>query len=215
MKPFIRKCNFYMLFWFFLVGSVAGFFIEGLWCVVKQGAWEHHGSTVWGPFCIIYGVGAVAVYALSCFLEGRNFVLQSVVYMFAGAAVEYFGSLFQEICFGSTSWNYTGQFMNLKGRVSLETTLIWGALGILFGHILFPLFRKLFYLLNGRIGYAVTWCFIVYMSINLLLTSAAVARWHTRTISHTAPRNGVEVLLDSRFNDDRMKRLFVNLQFVK
>ena len=81
------------LFWLFLAGSVAGFFLEGIWCVFTKGHWEHHSATVWGPFCIVYGIGAVLVYLLSAVLKGRNLPLQFLLFSASGAAVEYGSSL--------------------------------------------------------------------------------------------------------------------------
>lgn len=64
------------LFWLFMIGSVLGFLLEGLWCVIKTGHWEHHVATIWGPFCIIYGIGAVAAFLISQLLSGRHVLLQ-------------------------------------------------------------------------------------------------------------------------------------------
>lgn len=58
------------LFWLFLFGSVAGFILEGFWCILQKGAWESHSSTVLGLFCIIYGFGAAVVYLISMVLKG-------------------------------------------------------------------------------------------------------------------------------------------------
>ena len=67
------------LLWLFVIGSAVGFVLEGLWCVLRTGRWESHSATIWGPFCIIYGVGAVAVYLLSAFLKNRGVLLQFAV----------------------------------------------------------------------------------------------------------------------------------------
>lgn len=138
------------LFTLFLFGSISGFLLEGLWCVVQKGAWESHSATIWGPFCIIYGFGAVAVYLLSCVLRNKNILAQFVVFSLSGAAVEYFGSLFQELCFGSTSWDYSDQFMNIGGRVSLQMTLIWGFLGVLFVRLAYPMISRLLQRIKGK-----------------------------------------------------------------
>lgn len=111
------KIRYSTLFWLFMLGSVVGFILEGLWCILLQGHWEHHSATVWGPFCIIYGIGAVAVYLLSVVLKNQNLLVQFAAFTVSGAAVEYFGSLFQELCFGSVSWDYSEHILNLGGRV--------------------------------------------------------------------------------------------------
>ena len=123
------KADYATLFWLFMFGSVAGFVLEGLWCVITDGHWESHTATVWGPFCIIYGIGAVAVCLLSGLLREKSLPVQFAAFSASGAAVEFFGSLFQELCFGSVSWDYSGHLLNLGGRVSLKMALMWGRAG--------------------------------------------------------------------------------------
>ena len=92
-----EKVNYTSMFWLFMFGSVAGFLIEGIWCVIRSVRWENHSATLWGPFCIIYGFGAVLVYLLALFVKKCSLLLQFIVYTLAGGSVEYFGSLFQEV----------------------------------------------------------------------------------------------------------------------
>ena len=145
-----QKVSYASLFWLFLIGSVTGFVLEGLWCIVRKGHWESRTATVWGPFCVIYGVGAVAVDLLAVLLRGRHPVQQFLAFSASGAAVEYFGSLFQERCFGTFSWDYSQDFLNLGGRVSLQTALVWGALGLLFVWLAFPGISRLLQRMRGR-----------------------------------------------------------------
>ncbi len=113
------------LFWLFMLGSMAGFVLEGVWCILRKGHWEHHAATVWGPFCIIYGIGAVVVYLLAMLLQKRGLVVRFAAFSAADAVVEYCSSLFQEVCFGSVSWNYSAHFLNLGGRVRSSRRAEW------------------------------------------------------------------------------------------
>ena len=125
-----RTITYSSLFWLFMLGSIIGFILEGLWSILCGRGWENHSATVWGPFCIVYGLGAVALYVAAAFINTRPLPLQFAVCGILGSAVEYFSSAVQELCFGSTSWDYSDQFLNIGGRVSLKMTLIWGFLGI-------------------------------------------------------------------------------------
>ena len=80
------KADYVALFWLFMAGSVLGFIAEGLWCVLTDGHCENHSSTVWGPFCIIYGVGALAVYLISGLLRCRGLAAQFAAFSLSGAA---------------------------------------------------------------------------------------------------------------------------------
>lgn len=206
------KVRYATLFWLFFFGSIAGLVLEGLWCVLRLGRWETHSSTVWGPFCIIYGFGAVAVYLLSGLLRNKNTLVQFIAFTVSGAAVEYFGSLFQELCFGSVSWDYSAHALNLGGRVSLKMALMWGALGILFMRLTFPLLNRLFEKMKGK-GWKIA-CIgmTVFMAVDLLVTAAAVTRWRTRSEGAAAANAAVQ-WLDDTYDDQTMEKRFPNMQF--
>ena len=207
-----KSINFYTLFFLFMVGNILGFLIEGVWAIIKTGHWEHHAATLWGPFCIIYGIGAVVVYLTSYFLKDKNPLIKFVAFLLTGGIVEYFGSLFQEICFGSTSWDYASHTLNIGGRVSLRMALIWGVLGIAFMYLLYPTLKKVLTkccIKPMRIG---AWVLAVFMVINLSVTSLAVFRWKAR-LDGAAPANNIEILLDSTYDNEKMEQLFSNMQF--
>lgn len=119
-----KSITYSSLFYLFLFGSIFGFILEGLWCIIKVGHWENHSALVWGTFCIVYGFGAVAIYLFSCWLHKKNILIQFTILSISGAVVEYFTSLFQELIFGTTSWNYSHHLFNIGGRVSLQMAAV-------------------------------------------------------------------------------------------
>lgn len=206
--------NYNSIFCIFMIGSVLGFILEGIWHIIRKGSWESHSATVWGPFCIIYGIAAAVLYIGAIFLKDKNIALQFAVCAVAGSAIEYFSSLFQEACFGSVSWNYSKQFMNIGGRVSLRMTVLWGILGVAFIRILFPVMVRFLAYVRGRKWSVSCICLSVFMGINLVLTSIAVLRWGERMDPRSAiPANSVEKFLDERFDDERMSETFPNMVF--
>ena len=200
------------LFWLFLFGSVTGFVLEGLWCVLRLGYWESHTATVWGPFCIIYGIGTVVIYLLSFLLQERGPVFHFLLFTLAGGAVEYFGSLFQEAALGSVSWQYDHHALNIGGRVSLKMALLWGVLGILFVKAVFPFLRKLLDKMQGRGWQIACGVLTVFMAVNLVVTSAAITRWRTRD-EEPRPSNAAVQWLDEHYDDQAMERIFPNMEF--
>ena len=200
------------LFWLFMFGSVIGFILEGIWCILKGQGWENHSATVWGPFCIVYGIGAVALYLVATFIKNRSLPIQLIVCGVIGSAVEYFSSLFQELCFGSTSWNYSKQFMNIGGRVSLKMTLIWGMLGIFFIKWLYPTIYRILGKMDSKAWDISCILLTVFMVINLSLTSLAVIRWRERLES--VPASGaVDEFLDEYYDNEEMSEIFSNMVF--
>lgn len=218
-STFSASNGLYMLFWLFLLGSIAGFFLEGLWSVLRWGKWTHHTGVVWGPFCTIYGLGAVAMYIAASLLtparpmaRWRVRIARFLICAVAGTLVEYFVSLFQEIGFGSVSWDYTHHRFNLGGRVSLKMTVVWGCAGLLFIEALCPAMQRLIAKISGHGGYIATWALIAFMCVDLAVSAAAVGRWRDRSAA-LPPRTSIGAALDKRFDDERMEALFPNMQF--
>lgn len=207
------KISYQNLFWLFMMGSVAGFMIEGVWCVLRKGAWESHSATVWGPFCIVYGFGAIAVYMMACVLKKKNYAVQFIWFAVAGSVIEFFSSLFQECCFGSTSWNYSKHILNIGGRVSLQMSLAWGALGILFVRLLFPPLNYLFAKMRRKYWRILCIFATTFMAVNLIVSAAAVMRWSKR-IAQEPAANKVEQFLDDTYDNGTMERLYPNMVFL-
>lgn len=205
--------SFHTLFWLFMLGSVVGFILEGIWCILRLGYWENHSAVVWGPFCIIYGLGMVVVYALASFMSGRCTLVQFCTYMIAGTILEYGCGLFQEVCFGSASWNYSKHFMNINGRISLQMTLMWGVLGITFAKAFIPTLNRYLLRMNSTTWTRLAWVLLIFMIINMAVTCAAVHRWHERQ-NDLPPDNTLELLLDYRYDDQTMTLLYPTMRFL-
>ena len=75
-----RQITYPHLFWLFIIGSVIGVIIEGVWYYFMHDRWETHVVTIWGPYCIIYGLGAAGYYAGNCAMKGKNILLRYIVF---------------------------------------------------------------------------------------------------------------------------------------
>lgn len=206
------KLDFVSLFLLFMAGSVLGFILEGIWHRIKLGVWESHSAVLWGPFCIIYGIGAVVVYLLSCCLQKKSNFMQFIIFSFSGAAVEYFSGLLQELCFGSISWDYSRHVLNIGGRVSLQMALFWGILGILFIRYIFPCLSRLSDSLHNKPIKIPCFVLAAFMVVNLIVSAAAVLRWQERQ-NNIPASNQIAVFLDENYSDDTMKKIYPNMQF--
>lgn len=215
-----EKCNIWKdgqityqkLFWMFVIGSVIGIGAEGIWCVLNKGVWEYHPATIWGPFCIVYGVGADAVYIISILLKDKKIPVQFLGYTIAGGLVEYVASWVQELIFHSKSWDYSDHFLNIGGRVSLKMALIWGVLGVLFMYFVMPYLERMFGKMQGKSWSVACIVLTIFMVINLAVTSAALIRWRDRQAN--VPANSkVTQMIDQFYDDDFMERRYCNMNF--
>ena len=67
------------LFWLFTVCSILGTIVEGLFYLIRYGRWETHTVALWGPFCIIYGIGAVILYLSTLMTKAKHIIWQFIV----------------------------------------------------------------------------------------------------------------------------------------
>ena len=205
--------SFPTLLWLFVTGSLAGFVMEGVWHMLHTGVWGFRVATLWGPFCIIYGAGAVVMYLIALRVEGKRLLRQFFAFALAGSTVEYLSSLFQETVFGTVSWNYSHHPFNLGGRISLRMTLLWGLLGMALMYLLLPVLLSLFNRLQLEKHPLLYRSVAVLMCVNLLWTGIALLRWQERTNTAAPADNAVEAWLDDRWPDERMQERFPNMVF--
>lgn len=196
-----------------MIGNVIGVIYEGIFCFFKYGAWETHTVAVWGPFCIIYGVGAVLLYVCSVYLENKHIALRFSVYALSATFVEYISGALLRYGLNMRAWNYDGLFLNVKGIICLKMTLVWGLAGILFAHYCVPFFERLFEKMQGKVWRIICVCLSVFMTVNLSLTTVCIVRWSQRH-KGAVSANRAEQFLDEKYNDDFMKNRFCEWQFL-
>lgn len=206
--------SFPTLFWLFIAGSLMGFVMEGVWHYLRKGSWGFRVATLMGPFCVIYGVGAVVMYLIALWVEKKRPLAQFAAFALAGSAVEYLSSLFQEAAFGTVSWDYSHHAINLGGRISLQMTLVWGAIGMVLMYGILPLLLSAFN--RMRLGNRTMLCRFAaaFMGINLLLTCAALLRWQERVQLSEPASNKLEAYMDEKWPDERMRERFPNMIFI-
>lgn len=211
--PELRHLNYQNMFWLFMIGSVLGVILEGIWCLIRTGQWETHVVSMWGPFCIIYGIGAVGLYMGSVWLRNRNYVTQFLIFSLIAAVVEYISSLILEYGLHMKAWDYSRHFLNIEGRVSFKMTVLWGVLGILFSYRLVPLIDKMFDKLQGKIWNTACVYMSVFMAVNLTFTAMCLVRWKDRH-EGIPPQNHVERTIDDHYGDRKMEKRFCEWEFI-
>ena len=202
------------LFWLFIAGSLLGVLMEGAFCVLRSGHWETHTVAVWGPFCIIYGIGAVVLYIRVILMEGKSYLFQFVIFALAATVIEYFCGALLKYGLHMRAWDYSREFLNIDGLVCPAFTLGWGLVGIAFSRWCAPALKLLFFKMR-RIGWNIACiCLSVFMAVNLLVTSVCIFRWSQRH-QGIAPRDSVEQYIDETWDDSRMQKRFCEWRFIE
>lgn len=209
---FAMGLNLYKLCLILVIGSFAGVVIEMIWCLIRNGYLESRRGLVYGPFNMLYGVGAAGLSLTLYRFRNRGKWLSFLGGMAVGSIVEYACSWFQEALFGSRSWDYSNVPFNLNGRICLLYSVFWGILGVMWIKDIYPRMSKWILKIPNRLGKALTIALTVFLLLDCVVSSAAVYRWSRRT--HGAPpATAVGALLDQRFPDERMETIYANMTF--
>ena len=211
-RHFAQGINLYKLILVCFIGSFAGVVVETLWCLFRSGHIESRAGLIYGPFNLLYGVGAVVLTVALYRYRNRSSAISFLGGMLVGSVVEYVCSWAQEAMFGSRSWDYSRMPFNLNGRICLLYSIFWGVLGVLWIKNIYPRMARLILRVPNRIGKIATWAVVVFLVVNAAVTLAAVSRWAQR-LEGQPPENGIEELLDRRFTDERMEKIFANMDF--
>lgn len=206
------KITYQKIFWLFIIGSILGVPLEGVWCLLKYGHWETHVVTIWGPFCIIYGLGAVGCYVGSVLLKGKNIALRFLTFALIGDAVEIICGAVLEYGLNMYAWDYSTYFMNFKGYVCLFMTVIWGVLGIAFGCAV-PFVDGMLEKMSGKIWNIACICLSAFMVVNFLVTAACFVRWKHRHEGDAPQDNRFQVWMDENYDDERMATRYCEWRF--
>jgi len=209
---FARGMNGYKLGLVIFIGSFVGVVIELLWCLITNGYLESRSGLVYGPFNMLYGVGAAALTILLYRFRNRGKWLSFMGGLLVGSVVEYLCSWLMEAAFGSASWDYSHLPFNLNGRICLAYSVMWGVLGVFWIKDLYPRLSEWILKIPNHIGKIVTWVLILFLAINCAVSGLAVLRWSERNHGVEA-QNTYEQWMDARFPDERMERIYANMEF--
>lgn len=211
---FAKGLCFDKLFWVFLVSSVLGAGIEIVFCRVTGGVWMNRSSLLYGPFSVVWGLGAVVLTVVLQRLSDRPDRYIFLGGCILGGVYEYLCSVFTEFIFGTVFWDYSHMPLNLGGRINLLYCIFWGLLAVLWLRVLYPPMERSIEKLPVLAGKLLTWTLIVLMVCNAALTSAAMLRCTDRRSD--TPRTGlVETFLDERYPDSYMERRWPNMIFTE
>ena len=217
------------VFAYFIIYSILGFIIETL---VTKGVIESRQSFLYGPFCAIYGLGAVIMIGMLQYFNKNNFSLFFGGFLI-GSVVEYLVSLFGEMMLHVKWWDYSNMPLNINGRICVYFSIFWGVLAIF-----------LMTYINKKVDKFLDWCkerinmkvlktttilIIIFMAIDCLYTGTALRMFYAR-IEHSGlikMQNGQQYLLDYEeiqnkpgvkefmekyLNDEKMLKTFPNLK---
>lgn len=175
----IRALSEYFIF--FMLYSVIGWIYEVfLEVVVYRWGFSNRG-VFFGPYCIIYGFGAlILIFSLSRLQKKRIYIgklLVTPLLVFLGivvitTVVELAGSYIMEFTTGGWLWDYRRFAFNFEGRIALNPSIRFGIGGMIFLYLLQPLFRRLCSKMSERAVHITASVLAVIFLIDIICTYA-------------------------------------------
>lgn len=123
------------LFLIFLTGCLVGWIYEEIFYWVTEGMLRNRGI-LYGPWLPIYGVGAMAIYAMKP--VKKQPVLLFLLCAAVSGIVEYIIGYAGLYFFGLRLWDYRGLLLNIDGIICLRSVLSFALMGLVFHYWLEP-----------------------------------------------------------------------------
>ena len=227
-----KEFSFWRILAYFIIYSVIGFILETLFGLATTGVIESRKSFLYGPFCGVYGLGAVVmIITLSHFKKNnaRLFLGGLIV----GSIVEYAVSFFGELLFSVKWWDYSSEPLNINGRICVYYSVIWGVLAIFLISIVNPRIDKFIDFIKkkipGKYLKTVEMTILSLIVIDFIISVYAMVAFYARTVVERdidVDNKGIinvvyEVIYSNEeiskltkklFSDEKMMRTFPNLK---
>lgn len=130
--------NYFLLF---IIYSFIGWVMEVIVKLVEKHRFINRGFLI-GPICPIYGRGALLIILLLVPYKSKP-VLLFLMAIIICSILEYFTSYIMEVIFKTRWWDYSDDKFNINGRISLNTMLPFGILGVIVTYVINPFFLNI------------------------------------------------------------------------
>lgn len=154
--------------------AMSGWVIESICKTVFAGKFVNSGFLT-GPFCPIYGFGALLVIQSSSIAESifpdANIAIQITISVLLAilstTLLEYLTGTLMESLFDAKWWDYRQKRFNLHGRVCLEYSLYWGILSYVMLALINPYISAYVHALPIGIKSPLVYGMIIYFVVDL------------------------------------------------
>ena len=154
-------------FLLFMTYSIAGWLMEVICKLIQYKRFINRGFLI-GPYCPIYGYGALLITFLLRKYVDDPIVLFVMSVLICGI-LEYITSYIMEKIFKARWWDYSKRKFNLNGRICLGTIIPFGILGLLIMYIFNPfILEKLENLPEIVLNILSISLFVVYIVDNII-----------------------------------------------
>lgn len=214
-KVFAKGVSFKKIFLIFIVGCIIGVLWEESYLFLKRYLLDYsdtsyrlHRGLIYGPFNPVYGIAA-AILTFTLCKKKRSFFKNFMIAFFIGGIVEYLCSFFQELIFGTVSWDYSNMILSIGGRTNILYMLFFALLGSVFTSYIYPYLSKYIEKIPYKMGNIIFYILLIFFVYNIGISVAAVYR-QTERYNQLEPSSTFELYLDEKYPDEFLNNVYVN-----
>ncbi len=164
--------QFLNIVFYFIIYSFLGWIIESVFKTLCERKLVNSGF-LHGPFCPIYGIGALIMYFCLKNFSGNAFIVFCLGFVVL-SIWEYVVGAFLEKVFNTKYWDYSNNKYNLQGRVCLTNSVFWGILGIIFIYFVHPFVEEKLSIINNDIICYISIAIVIYLIIDTTISITKV-----------------------------------------
>lgn len=179
----------YEYFIYLVIYAFLGWVMEVAYAAVKTKTFVNRGFLN-GPFCPIYGFGAIAVvHILTPLKEHRLLLFLGAV--FIATLIELITGWVLEITLKKRWWDYSDRNFNFKGYICLEFSIIWGLICFFVFDAIQPMLETFVNILPIKVGWIVSGIIYLYLLADFIATVQSILKFNRRI--EEADRIGKEI----------------------
>lgn len=196
----------YQLLWLFFIYSFLGWVYE-----VCAGATKHkrfvNRGLVNGPFCVIYGIGAIL---MSIGLKGMNGIVLFVFAVIYAAVIEWAAGHLIERYFHERWWDYSGIKWNFDGYICAAVSLAKGALGFLAVRYGNDIFLGVYSNMPMLVIHIILIALIALLSVDIVASFVLVKGKDKKNLRNANQQKNAEWLENANDNIDKFSKRLGN-----
>lgn len=165
----IEICSYILLFFLY---SFLGWCLEVLCKLISDHKFINRGFLI-GPYCPIYGTGAIIMtFLLKKYLDDP--ITLWIMIILCCSILEYFVSFILEKIFHARWWDYSTNKFNINGRICLETMIPFSIFGLFILYKCNPFFLNLINAIPHTILYLLTIILLIGFIVDLILSTKII-----------------------------------------
>lgn len=186
--------EFYNVFFYFTIYAFFGWCLEVVYQAVEHGKFINRGFLN-GPYCPIYGFGAIIVIGALEPLKSDPVIL-FVGSVILTSALELITGFLLEKIFHLQWWDYSDEKFNIGGYICLKFSLLWGVACLIAVRIIHPAIEAFVAAIPHKLG----WVLICMISVDFIsdtvVTVLAIANYRKHIILLTENSRQLRSLSD-------------------